>query len=283
MGEEADDIFESLGLTAEEKKQYGAVKEKFEGYFIPRRNVIFERAVFNQRVQKEGESVDNFITSLYTLSEHCEFGALREEMIRDRIVVGILNSKLSRKLQLERDLKLADAVSQARQDETVRQQQAAVRNDDAGIQVDEMMRKEKYQQRSKFDKSNKSGRCGWSPAHPKVVQDENDSSPWVIKLKLNGADHTFKIDTGADITVQDENDPSPWVIKRKLNGAEHTFKIDTGADITVIYMETARHLGVKLMSQRRLQGPGQVKLPVRGQFFGTLLFNLKVWQEEICG
>ena len=102
MGEEADNIFESLGLTAE-KKQYGAVKEKFEGYFIPRRNVIFERAVFNQRVQK-GESVDNFITSLYTLSEHCEFGALREEMIRDRIVVGILNSKLSRKLQLERDL-----------------------------------------------------------------------------------------------------------------------------------------------------------------------------------
>ena len=88
-------------------------------------------------------------------------------MIRDRIVVGILNSKLSQKLQLERDLKLADAVSQARWDETVRQQQAAVRNDDAGIQVDEMMRKEKYQQRSKFDKSNQCGRCGWSPAHPK--------------------------------------------------------------------------------------------------------------------
>ena len=52
MGEETDDIFESLGLTAEEKKQYGAVKEMFERYFIPRRNVIFERAVFNQRVQK---------------------------------------------------------------------------------------------------------------------------------------------------------------------------------------------------------------------------------------
>ena len=136
MGEEADNIFESLELTAE-KKQYGAVKEKFEGYFIPRRNAIFERAVFNQRIHKKGGSVDNFITSLYTLSEHCEFEALREEMIRNRIVVGILNSKLSRKLQLERDLKLADAVSQARRDETVRQQQAAVRNDDAGIQVDE--------------------------------------------------------------------------------------------------------------------------------------------------
>ena len=63
MGEEADNIYESLGLTAE-KKQYGAVKEKFEGYFIPRRNAIFERAVFNQRVHKKGGSVDNFITSL---------------------------------------------------------------------------------------------------------------------------------------------------------------------------------------------------------------------------
>ena len=62
-----------------------------------KRNPIFERAKFNSRVQREGESVDSFITSLHSLSEHCDYGAPKDEMIRDRIVVGILNSSLSEK------------------------------------------------------------------------------------------------------------------------------------------------------------------------------------------
>jgi hypothetical protein len=54
---------------------------------VSRRNVIFERAKFNQRKQQEGESADSFIKALYTLVEHCEYGNLKEDMIRDRIVV----------------------------------------------------------------------------------------------------------------------------------------------------------------------------------------------------
>jgi hypothetical protein len=47
------------------------VKEKFDNHFIVRRNVIFERAKFNKRKQEDSENVENFVTSLYTLSEHC--------------------------------------------------------------------------------------------------------------------------------------------------------------------------------------------------------------------
>ena len=57
-----------------------------------KRNVIFERARFRQ---EEGEAVDAFITSLYSLAEHCSYGTLHDEMIRDRIVVGIRNAQLS--------------------------------------------------------------------------------------------------------------------------------------------------------------------------------------------
>jgi hypothetical protein len=49
-------------------------------------------------------------------------------MIWDRIVVGIRDSKLSEKLQLNPDLKLEDAINQARQKEDV-QKQAIVRNE----------------------------------------------------------------------------------------------------------------------------------------------------------
>ena len=42
MGQKADDILQSSGLSEEEEKKYNMVKEKFEGYFIQRRNLIFE-------------------------------------------------------------------------------------------------------------------------------------------------------------------------------------------------------------------------------------------------
>jgi hypothetical protein len=49
------------------------VKGRFEGYFVKRRNVIYEWAKFNMRRQQEGEPVNEFITSLYSLVEHCDY------------------------------------------------------------------------------------------------------------------------------------------------------------------------------------------------------------------
>ena len=46
-----------------------------------------------------------------------------EEMIRDRIVVGLLNAKQAEKLQLLADLTLVKAVNEARQSKQVKKQQ----------------------------------------------------------------------------------------------------------------------------------------------------------------
>ena len=80
---------------------FDIVMGKFDAYFIPKRNVIHERARFHQRIQGVGEKAEAYIRALYELSEHCEFGANREEIIRDRIVVGIRDKELSLKLQLK--------------------------------------------------------------------------------------------------------------------------------------------------------------------------------------
>ena len=66
MGNEAEDILSSFSLNKEDKKKYDTVKEKFENVFVKKRNVIYERARFNQRKQQEGENVDSFVTSLHT-------------------------------------------------------------------------------------------------------------------------------------------------------------------------------------------------------------------------
>lgn len=62
------------------------------------------------RVQRVGESVDNFITDLFSLAEHCGFGNLHDELIRDRIVVGLSDKGLSEKLQLEAEMTLEKAM-----------------------------------------------------------------------------------------------------------------------------------------------------------------------------
>ena len=51
---------------------------------------------FNRRNQLKGESAEQYITDLYRLAETCEYGDMTSQMIRDRLVVGIQNFKLSK-------------------------------------------------------------------------------------------------------------------------------------------------------------------------------------------
>ena len=67
---------------------------------MKRRNVIYEQIKFNQRIQREGESVESFITDLYALSETCNYGGLTNEMIRDRIVVSIRDDSMAERVEI---------------------------------------------------------------------------------------------------------------------------------------------------------------------------------------
>ena len=95
-----------------DSKIYRVVKDKFESHFVPRRNVVFGRVKFNQRRQEDGETVDAFIMDLYRLDEFCDYKVLQDELIRDRIVVGIRDSHLSEKLQMDPNLTLKKAIAQ---------------------------------------------------------------------------------------------------------------------------------------------------------------------------
>ena len=78
---------------------------------------------FNKRCQLPNESVDQFITEVYRLGDNCEFGAMKEELIRDRLVVGIRDLALSEWLQMEAELMLDKAKRLIRQREAVKEQQ----------------------------------------------------------------------------------------------------------------------------------------------------------------
>ena len=107
-------------------QRYDVVKNRFENHFIAQGNVIYERTKFNVRIQNDGEPVEAFITDLHCLAEHCEFGTLKDQLKRDRIVVGLRNKQLSEKLQLDPDLTLKKAMAKAKQSEEVTKQQSVI-------------------------------------------------------------------------------------------------------------------------------------------------------------
>ena len=121
MGPEAETIFDTFTYAAEtDRDRLDVVLEKFNVHFVPKTNVIHERAVFYQRFQRQGETVEAFIRALYELATNCSFGALKDEQIRDRLVVGLLVRALSEELQLRSDLTLAKAVEISRNSELVK-------------------------------------------------------------------------------------------------------------------------------------------------------------------
>ncbi|UYV62484.1 hypothetical protein LAZ67_2000750 [Cordylochernes scorpioides] len=124
MGDRADDIFRTFKFEKEEEAtKLDSVLKAFGSHFCVRKNIIYERAKFNSRIQEDREPVDEFITSLYKLADSCEFEGLHEQLIRDRIVVGVRDKALSERMQLDSELTLEKAVKMVRQQEAVRQQQ----------------------------------------------------------------------------------------------------------------------------------------------------------------
>ena len=122
LGEEAEGVLTSTNATDDERKVYDTVVEKFDAFFKVRRNVIFERARFNRRNQLDGETAEQYIMELYRLAESCDYGDLKDEMIRDRLVVVVRDAVLSQQLQLDADLTLETAKKKIRQREAVGEQ-----------------------------------------------------------------------------------------------------------------------------------------------------------------
>ncbi|UYV69068.1 K02A2.6-like [Cordylochernes scorpioides] len=123
MGERAEEIHSAFNLSADYAKNLDKVIEAFDNHFIGKRNVVYERTLFRLRSQRPEETIEEFVTVLHRISEHCEYANLREELIRDRLVLGVKDRKLSEKLMLNENLTLAKAVEIARQWEAVMREQ----------------------------------------------------------------------------------------------------------------------------------------------------------------
>ena len=91
-------------------------------HVAPAPNVILERFKFNSRNRKEGESVADYIAELRNLARDCGYAANLEEMLRDRIVCGIKDNGMQKKMLSEKDLTFERAQAVALSNEAAAKQ-----------------------------------------------------------------------------------------------------------------------------------------------------------------
>ena len=90
-------------------------------HFEPQKNIIFECYLFNSANQ-EDENIDQYLNRLRKLASTCAYGALSDELIRDRLVIGIKSHEVRKRLLREKALTLNSALDVIRAAETTRDQ-----------------------------------------------------------------------------------------------------------------------------------------------------------------
>ena len=74
-------------------------------------SVIVQRYQFNSRHRATSETVTEYVTALRKLAEHCDFGDTLDEMLRDRLVCGIANPAVQKRLLTKLELAFTKAVT----------------------------------------------------------------------------------------------------------------------------------------------------------------------------
>ena len=130
IGNGAINVFNTLTWDEEgNDKKIEKVLLKFEEHCEPKKNVSYERYKFFARAQESGESIDLYVTILRELCETCKFGTLKNSLIKDRIVLGVNNTKTRERLLRVPDLTLQKALDVVRSAEATDMQMKELDSD----------------------------------------------------------------------------------------------------------------------------------------------------------
>jgi len=115
IGSEAVDMYDSFDWDSpDDADNIDIVLQKFDERLMPERNETYDSYIFFHRVQEPSETIEQYVVALQKKSEYCNFGALRERLIRDQFVPGIRDKKMQEKLLGKKNLTLAKAIEMAK-------------------------------------------------------------------------------------------------------------------------------------------------------------------------
>ena len=252
-GAEALEVYNTFAWeNDEDKNKVEKIKEKFQAYCNPRRNVTWERHVFNTRNQLAGESIDQYVTDLKIKAQTCEFENSKDSLIRDRIVCGIICDKTRGRLLRGPNLDLQSAIDICRSNEATATQlkvlgASAICKESTGPTEIDAIQKKPSEPHAHKQPCERCGirhfrhqpcpaqgaecyKCGRKNHFAKVCRTPITRKPQsrVFALESSEPDDMF---IGM---IQNTPKPTDWKVTILLNKQRTVFKMDTGAQCNVI-------------------------------------------------
>lgn len=301
IGEEALKKYNNFGLDLNKLQgKYDEIIDMISTKMIPQKNVIYNRYIFNSKNQLAGEAFETFYSDLVKLVEECEYKDWRDDMLRDRIVLGIQDVKVRRELLRKEKLTLQEAVNICRAAEiTNKQMQTLTSTSDTIKKIENKLidNKSKEKRRCKFCDGTHEFIKGKCPAYGKVCEfckGKNHNAKACRKKKDNKIKNIeSKVDYSSDVSSEEDGEYNLVINKLSQknhsdseNGAECTIKygmfnkwqnikclIDTGADECLVGMDNlknmydANHINQTLKpSNKKLYDFGGHKISIEGEF-----------------
>ncbi|KAL8581862.1 hypothetical protein ACOMHN_010236 [Nucella lapillus] len=135
LSDEALKVYNSFHFEVE-NPTVTQIMAKFDEFAVGEVNVTYERFMFNQRKQEEGETFEQFYSAARNLSKTCDFCEnCRDSMIRDKIVLGIRDCNTQTELLKIRDLNLTTCIDTCRATENAMLQGKAMNFQDSPEEV----------------------------------------------------------------------------------------------------------------------------------------------------
>ncbi len=215
---------------------------------------------------------------MYKLAESCNYGDMKDEMIRDRLVA------LSKRLQLDAALTLDKAKKMVRQQEAVGEQQQLLKGtvkDESSL--DQLRQRKGFRKQWKAKKPSstnprvptkscqRSGRgqhtreqCPAKEATCHTCQKKGHYSAQCFSKTVSELESRNDMDEAFLDTVSNSQNAA-WLTQIQVNQKTTSFKMDTGAEVTAISMDTYRHLKKPQLTtaSKALYGPSRIKLKVK--------------------
>jgi len=116
-----------------DRYKIAVVDEKFMAHCAPLTSRHFNRHLFIDRKQQEGETVDEFCSALKTLAKNCDLGNKEESWITSMLVLGLKDQSTKERL-MEREQNLEKTFTAARIAETNKQHMKSLKDDSSNVE-----------------------------------------------------------------------------------------------------------------------------------------------------
>ena len=257
-----------------DSKSFEDIVKLVQDHYKPHHSVIMERLRFNSRIRKSGESISVFMADLRRIAANCAFEDRLEEMLRDRLVCGVNDTQIQRRLlaeprlTLDTALGLAQAIEAAAKDSSDVQRVTQTQAIPSHINVLRHSRGPKphptvsdqtcqrcggshspvtcrfktftcryCHKKGHLEKVCRSKKAARQSHNPRPQRDTNFVSENLASGTETPTPPVEDCPTYSLFTLGSRNN-KPWMVDLLVNGKQVSMQIDTGASVSVINFET---------------------------------------------